>query len=134
MATRQYPHPVPGNGISDSIAGLAEDTARLVQLEIALFKQEMLELLMSNAWGIGLLAGAVLSLLFLFIAVQVLIVEAIPNHVLAAVGLAVFWLVLGTVLALVGRAQIKNPVPSATIQTLKEDLEWVKEQIKPATR
>jgi uncharacterized membrane protein YqjE len=134
MATRQYPHPVPGNSIGDSIAELADDTAQLVRLEIELFKQELLELAWRNAIAIGMLAVAALGVLFFAIFAQVLIVQAVPNHIVAAAVITAFWLLIAIGLALLGKSRFRVPKPEATIQTLKDDLEWVKQQIKPEAR
>jgi hypothetical protein len=132
---RRYPHPMPRDSIAGTVSDLASDTARLVQLEIELAQQEITALLWRNVIAIGLLLGAgilaFLGLVFIFDT----IVEAVPiPHWITALVLAVIFIIGALVLALVGRARLKFAPPVATIQSLKEDLEWVKQQIRPETR
>jgi len=134
MAARRYPHPVARDGLGESISGLASDTAQLVRLEVELFKQEMLELLKRNAIGIGALLGAAVALFIGFIFVQVWVIELVPHHAWAAIGFALGWILIATVAALYGKSRIKFAPPETTIQSIKEDVEWVKQQIKPAPR
>jgi cobalamin biosynthesis protein CobD/CbiB len=134
MAARRYPHPVPREGLGESISGLAEDTGRLVRLEIELLKQEIFALLKRNAIAVGLLAASGLAAFVLLIIVQVLLVVALPWHAWVALALTLLWLALAVILAVVGRRRLQLKAPEATIQTLKEDLEWARTLIKPAPR
>jgi formate hydrogenlyase subunit 4 len=103
---------MPSDSIAGAVSELAGDTARLVQLEIELAQQELKALLWRN-----------------------IIVEAVPiRHWISALILAVVFIIVAVVLALVGRSRLKFAPPEATIQTIKDDLEWVKQQIRPETR
>jgi hypothetical protein len=126
---------MPSDSIAGAVSELAGDTARLVQLEIELAQQELKALLWRNVIAIGLLAAggilAFLGLIFIFDT----IVEAVPiRHWISALILAVVFIIVAVVLALVGRSRLKFAPPEATIQTIKDDLEWVKQQIRPETR
>jgi hypothetical protein len=126
---------MPSDSIAGAVSELAGDTARLVQLEIELAQQELKALLWRNIIAIGLLAAggilAFLGLIFIFDT----IVEAVPiRHWISALILAVVFIIVAVVLALVGRSRLKFAPPEATIQTIKDDLEWVKQQIRPETR
>ena len=126
---------MPRDSIAGTVSDLAADTARLVQLEIELAQQELTALLWRNVIAIGLLAGAgilaFLGLIFIFDT----IVEAVPiRHWISALVLAVVFIIVAVVLALVGRSRLKFAPPETTIQSIKEDLEWVKQQIRPETR
>ncbi len=122
------------DGLGETLAELAEDTGRLVHLEIDLFKQELLDLVKRNAIAVGLLAGSVLTLFLGLIFLQVWLIALIPHHAIAAMVITVLWLSATAVLAFFGKNRIKLAAPQISIQSLKEDLEWVKEQIKPAPR
>jgi len=122
------------DGLSESISGLASDSARLVHLEIALLKQELLELVKRNAIAVGLMLGAGVSAFLGLIFLLVWVIELIPHHAWAAFVVTLLFLLGAATLGLVGRARIKFAPPEATIQTLKEDLEWVKQQIKPVPK
>ena len=134
MAQRRYPHPTAHEGIADNLTELAEDTTRLVHLEIDLFKQELIELVRRNAIAVGMLAGAAFALVMVLVMAQVTLVQVLEPHWLWALGFTLAWLIGAAILALVGRSRIKLAGPTASIQSLKEDLEWVKQQIKPAPR
>ena len=123
---------MPKEGIGASVSELASDTGRLVLLEIELFKQELGELIKRNAIAIGLLVMSAMAALFFFIFLQVWFVARFGHWV--AVGLTVFWLAAAVVLALVGKARIKFAAPERSIQSIKEDLEWAIQQIRPETK
>jgi hypothetical protein len=118
-------------GIAGTISSLFADIERLVRLEVELAKQEITGLVKRNAVAVGLLAAAAMGLFFAFIMAQVWLVVVIPHHAIVAGAIALLWLLLAVVLALVGKARLKIQPPTATIQTLKDDLEWAKQQIKP---
>ena len=126
---------MPRDSIAGTVSDLAADTSRLVQLEIELAQQELTALLWRNVIAIGLLLGAgILAFLGLIFLVDT-VVEAVPiRHWITAVILAVVFILIAVVLALVGRSRIKFAPPEASIQSIKEDLEWVKQQIRPETR
>jgi hypothetical protein len=135
MAERRYPHPLPKEGIGASISDIADDVQRLVQLEIELLQQELQELLKRNAIAVGLLAVATLGVLFLLIFLQVTLIVGLPfPEWISALGVCAFWLILAIILFVVGRARIKIQPPEKTIQSIKEDLEWVKQQIRLVTK
>ena len=134
MDERKYPHPMPGDGLRDSITELAEDTARLVRLEIALFKQEITELVKRNAVAVGMLLGAGVTAFLFLIFLQVLVIILVPMHWIPALAFALTWLAATVILALWGKSRLKIAGPEATIQTLKDDLEWVKQQLRPAPK
>jgi hypothetical protein len=136
MATRQYPHPLPKDGIGESIADLADDTAKLVHLELELFKQEVTALLKRNAIALGMLAGAGLAAFLALIFLLVWVIEAVPDgwHAWVALGIFVVFVAATVGLALFGKSRIKIALPEASIQSMKESLEWAKQQIKPAPR
>ncbi len=135
MAERRYPHPMPPEGIAGTVTELVDDIQRLVQLEIELLQLELKELAIRNGIAIGLIATAALGVLFAVIFLQVAVVEAVPLPTwLNALILVAFWVIVTVILFYVGRARIKIEPPEKTIQSIKDDLEWVKAQIRLITK
>lgn len=118
--------------LGSSVSTLVSQVQELVRLQIKLAKQELLALVKRNAIAAGMLAGAAVSLLFFFIIAQVWLILVIPHHALVAGIITLAWLAAAVTLALVGKTRLKIAPPQATIDSLKEDLEWVKQQIKHA--
>jgi uncharacterized membrane protein len=118
---------------------LIGEAQTLVRQEIELAKQETLSKIMRDVKAAALLivAGVVL-LLALFVFIFMLIVDLfsyLTGHLW--LGLIITWLIYTIVfgvVALIGVRRLQSPVPVLTIQTLREDLEWLKQQtrrIKP---
>ena len=134
---------MPKDGIGAQVAEIAADAQRLVKLEVDLAKQEITALVKTNAVGAGLLAGAALCGLFvLYTLVAVIVVGVMWIFMRGGLGeteialliILLIWGVATAVLALVGRSRLNFKMPDQTIQTIKEDVEWAKAQIRPATR
>ncbi|MGH2718471.1 MAG: phage holin family protein [Actinomycetota bacterium] len=123
-----------GGGISGTISTLVADVERLVRLEVELAKQEITGLLKRNAAAVGMLVGALFGLFFAFIMFQVWLIVLIPHHAIVGGAIAGFWFLAALTLALIGKSRLKIEPPRATIQSLKDDLEWVKQQIKPEAK
>ncbi len=120
--------------LADLFADLAHDTSTLVQQEIQLAKNELGQAMVQVGKNIGMLVvGGVLLLAssLALIATLILALGALgmPSWVAALIVTLVF---VGVGLALVarGRTALKNAdlLPRKTIETLKEDQEWIKEQ------
>lgn len=118
----------------DSTADLAHDIVesaqQLVHLEVALAKQELKELAITNGMAAGAFAVAgVFLLLALLVALPVLVVVWVPNHVLAALIWLVLYVLLAAGLALFGRSRLRIEAPQRTITTLKETKSWALRQL-----
>jgi len=117
---------------------LVHQEVELVKLEvhenIELAKQELTE--KGKRAGIGVAAfaaagGAALLALGAFTAFIVLALDGIMPNWLAALCTALLWIVVAIPLALYGRKKIDEigtPVPERTIESVKEDVEWLKHQ------
>jgi len=107
------------------------DAQKLVELEIALAKQELKELAARNAIALGLIVfGALLAALAILVAVPVLVVMLVPwKWEAAAVWVAVY-LVIGAVLIVFGKARLQVELPPRTIESLKENKEWALRRVK----
>ena len=141
MATRQDP-PGPDQGdlreqpLGELLKQLSEETTRLVRQELELAKAELTQKgkqagagagLFGAAGAIGFLALAALTTCF------ILALNAVMPAWLAALLVAVVYGVVAAVLAMRGRAKVKQatpPVPEQTIETVKEDVEWAKTQMR----
>jgi hypothetical protein len=141
MATRQEP-PGPDQAnlrerpLGELLKQLSDDTTRLVRQEIELAKAELTQKgrqagmgagLFGAAGAIGFLALAALTTCF------ILALDAVMPAWLAALVVAVVYGAVAAVLAMRGRAKVKQavpPVPEQTIETVKEDVEWAKTQMR----
>jgi len=140
MATRQEPPPGQDQAdlrerpFGELLKQLSEETTRLVHQEIELAKAELAQKgrqagmgagLFGGAGAIGFLALAALTTCF------ILALDAAMPAWLAALIVAVVYGAIAAVLAMQGRKKVKQavpPVPEQTIETVKEDVEWVKTQ------
>jgi MFS-type transporter involved in bile tolerance (Atg22 family) len=117
---------------------LVHQEVELVKLEvhenIELVKQEVAEKGKTAGMGVAALAaagGAALLALGAFTAFLVLALDGIMPNWLAALCAALLWVVVAIPLALYGRKkidQVGTPVPKRTIESVKEDVEWLKHQ------
>ena len=121
--------------LGDLFSDLSRETTTLVRQEVQLAKAELTQSATEAARGIGMLvaggAVAYAGLLFLLLAIVYGLIDAGWDAWLSAlvVGLAV--VVIGAILVLRARESLKpaNLAPRRTVETLKEDQEWAKEQI-----
>jgi hypothetical protein len=121
--------------LGDLLSELANETNTLVKQQVALAKAELSQKVNQVGRNLGFLAvgGAVAYAAFLALMAAVIIglAQVIP-----------FWgaaLIVGIVVAAVAGLLINkaltalksaDPVPNQTVETLKEDAQWVKEQMK----
>ena len=136
MATKAEPRKSNGAMRSGDLAAeVVQDLNRLVSLEVALAKQELKELAITNAIAAACFAAAaILALLALLVAVPVIVVVLVPWHWEAAVVWAVVYVLIAAVLALYGRARMKVTLPQKTINSLKEAKEWALQRMRSTAR
>jgi uncharacterized membrane protein YqjE len=141
MATRyEPPGPDPADlrerPLGELLKQLSEQTTRLVHQELELAKAELTQKGKQAGAGAGLFgAAAVLGFLALAALTTcfILALDAVMPAGLAALIVAVVYGAVAAVLALRGRAKVKQatpPVPEQTIETVKEDVEWAKTQMR----
>lgn len=121
--------------LGELFADLSRKTGVLVRQEIELARTEMTEKITEVGKNVGFLVvgGMVLytGLLFVLAGVTILLADYIPDWLSAlVVGLIVA--IVGVVLVQRGRSALKetNLMPEKTIESLKEDKEWVQQQVK----
>ena len=114
---------------------IVESAQQLVHLEIALAKQEVKELAVTNAVAAGAFVGAgLLGMLALLVVLPVLIVVLVPAHWIAALVWLVLYLAAAAGLALFGRSRLRLQAPQRTITTLKETKSWALRQLSTNSR
>jgi uncharacterized membrane protein YqjE len=142
MATRQDPPPDPAQEdlrerpFGELLKQLSEETTRLVHQEIELAKAELTQKGKQAGMGAGMF-GAAAAIGFLALAALttcfILALDAAMPAWLAALIVAVVYGVIAAVLALQGRNKVRQatpPVPEQTIETVKEDVQWAKTQMR----
>jgi uncharacterized membrane protein YqjE len=121
------------------VKDLSTQVSTLVRQELELAKVELSAKGKEAGIGAGLLgAGGVLALFGIgaLTAAAILALDTAMAGWLAAVIVGVAWLVIGGVLALVGKARARRAVPPVpqTLETVKEDVRWTKDSVQAARR
>lgn len=126
--------------IGEVASALTRDLSLLIRQELELAKAEMRQkgrialpgLGMMGAAGIvGLLAAGALT------AFVILLLSLFLDEWLAALLTALALAGVAAALALAGKERVEevgSPLPEQTIETMKEDAEWMKEQARSARR
>jgi Flp pilus assembly protein TadB len=122
--------------LGELLKQLSEQTTRLVHQELELAKAELTQKGKQAGAGAGLFGGAGaigLAALGALTACFILALNAVMPAWLAALIVAVVYGIIAFVLVKQGQARIKRatpPVPEQTIETVKEDVEWAKTQMR----
>jgi Putative Actinobacterial Holin-X, holin superfamily III len=122
--------------VSELLQQLTEQTTRLAQREIELAKAEMAAKGKRIGVGVGAFSGAgLLALLALgaLTAAAILGLATAVEDWLAALIVAVIYLSIAGVMALVGRSKVESatpPLPEQTVKSVKEDLQETKQKAK----
>ena len=126
--------------IGELLKELANETTTLVKQELELAKAEMREKGRKAGPGIGMMGAAgVAALLALgaLTAFLILVLDGIMPNWLAALIVALLWAAVAGALYYMGRERVEEagtPVPKETAESIKEDVEWVKDQTRSARR
>jgi hypothetical protein len=121
--------------IPELVRAIASDTSTLLRQEMALAKQEIAEAVTARLKAAGSMAAvglmALLMLIFLALAAAAaldLVVPAWASRLIVAGG----FLLLAVPVGLFGLRRLKKPslAPEETKRTVKEDVEWAKQQLK----
>jgi uncharacterized membrane protein YqjE len=122
--------------LGELLKQLSEQTTQLVHQELELAKAELTQKGKQAGAGAGLfgVAGAIgLAALGALTACFILALNAVMPAWLAALLVAVVYGMIAFVLVKQGQAKLKAagpPVPTQTIETVKEDVEWAKTQMR----
>ena len=122
--------------LGELLKELMEQVSLLIKQEVALVRAEMTEkakelmmasVLMVVAGFIGVLAAGVMTA-----TIVIAIAIALPTW-LAALIVTVAYLMIAALLVLAGLARLRQagrPMPEQTIETIGEDISWLKQQVK----
>jgi hypothetical protein len=119
--------------LGELVSQLSTDFSSLVSTQLELAKTEIKDEVARAGKGAGMLTGggfaAYLAILLLSLAAAWGLSEAMPTG-LAFLIVALAWAAIAGLLLLLGRDQLRSvhAMPSQTKQTIKEDVEWVKQQ------
>ena len=122
--------------LGELLKQLSEQTTRLVHQELELAKAELQEKGKQAGQGAGMFGGAGaigLAALGALTACFILALDIIMPAWLAALIVAVVYGIVAFVLVKQGQARMKRaapPLPEQTIETVKEDVEWAKTQMR----
>jgi hypothetical protein len=125
---------------TELIKALSQQTSELIRKEIELAKAELAEKGKTYGAGAGMFGGAGLLALLATGTFTTCLVAALATGMptwLAALIVTVVYGVFATGLALVGKEKTDEaspPVPEQTIESVKEDVEWVKTRTQSAGR
>jgi hypothetical protein len=128
--------PLSQDSVSGLLQRLTEQTTSLAQKEIELAKAEMALKGKRVGIGVGAFSGAGLLALLALGALTAAAILALASAVegwLAAVIVAVVYLLIAGAMALVGRSKVQAgtpPVPEQTVVSVKEDVRETKEKAK----
>jgi len=124
--------PDPASASTGELATeVAKDISTLVRQEIALAKAELQQEAKTAGAAAGALGGAGFAGYFVLVFLSLGLMWGLDSWMplgWAAVIVAAAWAVVAAVLAAVGRSRLKkfNPKPERTIETVKEDVQWLK--------
>ena len=118
--------------LGELFAELTSDLGHLFRQEVQLAKTEAREEVKHVGKGAGMLAGAGLSAWLALVMLSLTLAWCLDKTLDRAVSfllVGLTWVVIAAVLAIVGKQQVTRvrPLPE-TVQTLKEDAQWVKAQ------
>jgi uncharacterized membrane protein YqjE len=124
----------------DLVKQLSEQTTTLVRKEIELARAELTAKGKVAGQGAGMFGGAgVVGLLALGTLTTMIIalLDKAMDLWVAALIVTVIYGAVAAVLAMAGRDRVKQatpPAPEQTVETVKEDVQWAKNQAKSARR
>jgi uncharacterized membrane protein YqjE len=138
MTTSHHdPHSADGmrsEPTGELVKQLTEDMRTLVRKEIELGKAELGEKGKRAGVGAGMLSGAAAVGVLALAALTTCLIAALDTAMplwLAALIVAVVYGAIAGVMALTGRNKVQEaapPVPEETVDSVKEDVQWLKNQ------
>ena len=128
---------VSQHSVGELVGQVANDLSTLVRQEMALAKAEVKDEAKKAGKGAGMLGAAGLAGYFLLLFLSLTLMWGIgemfdPDHPwIGALVVAVIWGIAAAVLASVGKKKLQqvNPKPEQTVESVKEDVRWTKEQM-----
>ena len=119
-------------GMGELVKDLSGQVSTLARQEVELAKAEIAEKGKKASLGAGMLGGAAVAGLLMLGALTAFLILvlalALPDWS-AALIVTALWAAVAGVLALQGLAKLREmgkPVPEKTVETVKEDVQWLK--------
>ncbi|WP_432876845.1 phage holin family protein [Kribbella sp. CA-245084] len=117
--------------VGQLVSQLTTDLGQLTRQELALAKAELQAEAKKAGKGAGMLGGAAVAgwMVALFLSFTVMwALDKVMDLIWAALIVAVLWGVVAAVLAMTGRKELQDvePKPEQTVESLKEDVKWLK--------
>jgi Putative Actinobacterial Holin-X, holin superfamily III len=127
----------PGS-LGEIISDISDGLSQLFRKEVELAKAEIRTEAAKAGKVAGMFGGAGLAAWLTAVMLSFALAFGLGNVMdlgWAALIVAVIWAIIALVLFLVGRGKAKevSPVPRQTVDTLKEDAQWLKNPTKSAT-
>jgi uncharacterized membrane protein YqjE len=136
MASSQVSEQTSDQSVAELSRRLTEQTTRLVRAEVELAKAELAAKGKRAGIGAGMFGGAGVVGLYAVGALTAAVILALATAMtawLAALIVAVLYAAVAGVLALTGKQQVQSatpPVPEQAVESVKEDVEWTKQQVQ----
>ena len=135
---RQTAHdaqPHDSQSFSELASGVVQNIQNIIRSEVQLAKVELRDEAKTAGKGIAMLAAGALVAFYalgLFLLTAVWALSTQMDRWLAALIVAIVVTVVAGILAMVGKKRLDefSPMPEQTIESVKEDVAWVKQQTR----
>ncbi len=132
-AAAEGPPGVEDESVGSLIGRMTSNLSKLMRQELELAKVEVREEAKKAGAAVGMLAAAGVAGLLLLICLSLTLIwllDMVMYQWLAALIVTLLWGIVAAVLGLNGKKKLAqvSPKPEQTIETLKEDKEWVQAQ------
>jgi len=127
------PPDVEDQSVGSLVGRMSTHLSTLMRQEMELAKVELREEATKAAKGAGMLAGAAFAglMVAIFISLTLMwLLDKAMDLTWATLIVTLLWAAIAAVLFAIGRKNLKqvNPKPEQTVESLKEDKEWLKAQ------
>ena len=117
------------------VRAIASDTSTLVRKELELAKQELMEAVTARLKAAGAMGAAGVAMLLALAfggAAAASALDGVVSPWAARLIVAGGFVMIAALAAVMGIARVKSPpmTPEKTVETVKEDVEWAKAQLK----
>lgn len=124
------------HSIGELLKQLSEQTATLVRQELDLAKAEMQQKAKRAGVGLGMIGGGgvvALAAVGALTATLIMLLAEWMDGWIAGLIVTLVYAAVAAVLALQGKERVSEagaPIPEQTVETVKEDVQWAKSQMK----
>jgi MFS family permease len=129
--SRDHAEEVSETSVGELIGNISNDLSTLFRQEVELAKAELKQEATKAGKAAGMLGAAGFAGYLVVVLLSFALVAALSNVMdwgWAALIVAVIWAIVGAVLFVNGRKKLKtvDPTPRRTVETIKEDAQWLK--------